>query len=350
MKAQDLRKKLYELWRRRAVTVFTAAVIFCAGMAATDWAGAIYILTGNEGDAIMLDGAPAKIPDYAKKILYKANGTQGYDLHLATGQTVTIRHEGKTLTIRCKRETISHLLDRVGIVPGPLEMVGVDIHEGGVDITVSSDLIYYDRVVEEVVHDTVRVANPSLEKGTEQVIQEGSDGIRAAIYEVTWSNGSELSRQFVEQLNSTAVDEIVEYGTAEPPKAGQPPAVSAERYPIANVSNYADGGGMLTLQSGEQLRFTAAKSMTATAYTTGYGGVGTRTASGTTVHVGTVAVDRKVIPLGTRLYIVTNDGFVYGLSVAEDTGVRGSKVDLYFDTYEECINFGRRGCTVYILA
>ena len=147
-----------------------------------------------------------------------------------------------------------------------------------------------------------------------------------------------------------AVDEIVEYGTAEPPKAGQPPAVSAERSPIANVSNYADGGGMLTLQSGEQLRFTAAKSMTATAYTTGYGGVGTRTASGTTVHVGTVAVDRKVIPLGTRLYIVTNDGFVYGLSVAEDTGVRGSKVDLYFDTYEECINFGRRGCTVYILA
>ena len=181
MKAQDLRKKLYELWRRRAVTVFTAAVIFCAGMAATDWAGAIYILTGNEGDAIMLDSAPAKVPDYAKKILYKANGTQGYDLHLATGQTVTIRHEGKTLTIRCKRETISHLLDRVGIVPGPLEMVGVDIHEGGVDITVSSDLIYYDRVVEEVVHDTVRVANPSLEKGTEQVIQEGSDGIRAAI-------------------------------------------------------------------------------------------------------------------------------------------------------------------------
>ncbi len=63
-----------------------------------------------------------------------------------------------------------------------------------------------------------------------------------------------------------------------------------------------------------------------------------------------MAVDRKVIPLGTRLYIVTNDGFVYGLSVAEDTGVRGSKVDLYFDTYEECINFGRRGCTVYILA
>ena len=62
------------------------------------------------------------------------------------------------------------------------------------------------------------------------------------------------------------------------------------------------------------------------------------------------AVCRALKAQGHRMYIVTNDGFVYGLSVAEDTGVRGSKVDLYFDTYEECINFGRRGCTVYILA
>jgi len=62
-----------------------------------------------------------------------------------------------------------------------------------------------------------------------------------------------------------------------------------------------------------------------------------------------VAVDKKVIPLGTRMYIVTDDGIVYGLSVAEDTGVKGNKVDLYDETYEQCINFGRRACTVYIL-
>ena len=48
--------------------------------------------------------------------------------------------------------------------------------------------------------------------------------------------------------------------------------------------------------------------------------------------------------------LVSNDGtVVYGLAVAEDTGVRGNIVDLYYNTYEECINFGRRGCTVYIL-
>ena len=89
--------------------------------------------------------------------------------------------------------------------------------------------------------------------------------------------------------------------------------------------------------------------MTATAYTAGYGGADYYTATGTSVRVGTVAVDKRVIPLGTKLYIVTNDGIVYGTAVAEDTGVKGDKIDLYFDTYQQCINFGRRGCTVYIL-
>ena len=106
---------------------------------------------------------------------------------------------------------------------------------------------------------------------------------------------------------------------------------------------------MLTLQSGETLAFSGTKSMTATAYTAGHGGADYTTATGTFVHVGTVAVDKSVIPLGTKLYIVTNDGVVYGTAVAEDTGVKGNKIDLYYDTYQQCINFGRRTCTVYIL-
>ena len=119
---------------------------------------------------------------------------------------------------------------------------------------------------------------------------------------------------------------------------------------------YPEGGGQpadrgtLTLADGTTLAFTGVKSMTATAYTAGHGGADYTTATGTLVRVGTVAVDKSVIPLGTRMYIVSNDGsVVYGLAVAEDTGVRGNIVDLYYNTYEECINFGRRGCTVYIL-
>ena len=75
-------------------------------------------------------------------------------------------------------------------------------------------------------------------------------------------------------------------------------------------------------------------------------------ASGNIARVGTVAVDPKVIPLGTALYIVTDDGeYIYGYCIAEDTGgaVKGNIVDLFFDTLEECYAFGRRNCTVYVL-
>lgn len=347
MTTQNLRKKLYEFWRRSGVNVFMAAIILCAAVALTNRAGALYIVTGIDDSAIVLDGA-GEAPEIASKLIYTSNGSRGYDVFLRARQSVTIHYNGETTTAKSRRESISQLLKRLDIIPSPLEMVGVDFSDNGVELTISSELAYYEHVVEEVSYDTVRVANPAMEKGTENVVQKGADGIRSSIYEVVWSDSMEVTRQFVEELDSTAVDEIVEYGTASPAK--EIPAVfPSNDSPIVNVSTNADGSGVLTLASGEKLGFSSVKSMTATAYTAGYGGADYCTATGTTVRVGTVAVDKRVIPLGTRMYIVTNDGIVYGTAVAEDTGVRGNKVDLYFNTYEECINFGRRSCSVYIL-
>lgn len=62
------------------------------------------------------------------------------------------------------------------------------------------------------------------------------------------------------------------------------------------------------MKSGDSVHFSGSMKVTCTAYTAGYGGVGTRTATGTTVHVGTVAVDKKVIPLGTEMFIVGSSG------------------------------------------
>ena len=188
------------------------------------------------------------------------------------------------------------------------------------------------------------MANPDLLEGTENVVQEGADGVRTSIYEVVWSNGQQISRQFVEELDSTAVDQIIEYGTAKP----QPEMGSDLGKPV-DIKKNADGSGTLRFADGSTLNFSGAKTMTATAYTAGHGGADYTTATGTFVQVGTVAVDKNVIPLGTRMFIVTNDGIVYGMAVAEDTGVRGNVIDLYYGTYRECIEFGRRSCTVYIL-
>ena len=70
------------------------------------------------------------------------------------------------------------------------------------------------------------------------------------------------------------------------------------------------------------------------------------TANGTKAGYGVVAVDTAVIPLGTRLYI---EG--YGYAVAADTGgaIDGHDIDLGFMTVDECIQWGRRDVTVYVL-
>jgi 3D (Asp-Asp-Asp) domain-containing protein len=76
------------------------------------------------------------------------------------------------------------------------------------------------------------------------------------------------------------------------------------------------------------------------------------TATGTVAKVGTVAVDPKLIPYGTKMYIEAEDGsWVYGYAVAEDCGggIKGNKIDLFFDTYDECIKFGVRKAVVYIV-
>ena len=59
----------------------------------------------------------------------------------------------------------------------------------------------------------------------------------------------------------------------------------------------------------------------------------------------TIAVDRKVIPLGT--HIIYN-GIEY---VAEDTGsaIKGNKIDIYFDSHEEALEFGKQRIEIEVL-
>jgi 3D (Asp-Asp-Asp) domain-containing protein/peptidoglycan hydrolase CwlO-like protein len=88
--------------------------------------------------------------------------------------------------------------------------------------------------------------------------------------------------------------------------------------------------------------------MTATAYYAGGGGLNGNgiTATGLRARKGIIAVDPGVIPLGTTLYI---DG--YGTALAADTGgwIKGNRVDLCFDTLEECYRYGRRKIYVYLV-
>ena len=76
------------------------------------------------------------------------------------------------------------------------------------------------------------------------------------------------------------------------------------------------------------------------------------TATGIRATYGVVAVDPRVIPLGSKLFIQTTDGsFTYGYALAADTGgaIKGNRIDLCFDSRQDALNFGRRNVVVYVL-
>ena len=282
------------------------------------------------GDVFLTDGSAS---------LVSRQG--GSELALASGRTVTVTHQDLTFSTVSRQETVTELLARLDVQPSPLEMVSVAILDNGIEIIVNSEFVFYEHITNTTEHETVYQYNDKLPDWQENVLQEGRDGERREVYEVIYQDGEETARQLINVVDTPAEPTIIEKGTRAN-FANNGDEVSA-------INTNADGSGTITLDNGQTLTFSSSRTMKGTAYTTG-GKVGTRTASGTQVRVGVVAVDRSVMPLGTKVYVVSNDGsYVYGFAVAEDTGVRGNIIDLYMDTYNECIQFGVRDCTVYIL-
>lgn len=317
----------------RTAALVAALAMILTSTASMGHAAALYILNGSQDSVIML-GTMSHVTERRFSMIDLSTGEKTRDLTLSAGLPVTVRRDSTTIVTTSRQESVVALLERLEVQLSPLEMVTVDRSDKRVEITIGEEIVYYDHVTETVPYETERVPNPALPVGTEIVKQVGQDGVSTRVYEVVLSHGEEISRQLVEESDTTVVNEIVEYST---------------KVEVASVEMHEDGSGTLHLTSGDTLTFSGTKAMTATAYTAGHGGAGYITALGTDLHVGVVAVDKKVIPLRSKVLVVTKGGMVYGPAIAEDTGVRGDVIDLYMDTYEECRSFGRRGCTVYIL-
>ncbi len=77
------------------------------------------------------------------------------------------------------------------------------------------------------------------------------------------------------------------------------------------------------------------------------GGYGNNTATGTKCTEGrTIAVDPKVIPLGSEVFI---EGF--GSFIAEDTGgaIKQNKIDIYLSDHDRCYSLGVAKANVYLM-
>jgi len=147
------------------------------------------------------------------------------------------------------------------------------------------------------------VDDPEAEIGTERILQKGVEGRRTEIYLVEYWNGKEVERIFLNAQIEPPQKQIVARGTKI----------------IWRNLETPDYGN---------LRYWRKLRVWATSYDGNCLGCRGKTFSGTPVRYGTLAVDPKVIPLGTRVYIPG-----YGIGKAEDIGggIKGERIDLGFD-------------------
>ena len=302
-------------------------------------AHAMYLLANDAYVPVDHPSIDVFLTDANAELISHENGN---DLLLTAGMEVSVSYNGATITTTSIEETVRQLLERVGVSPSPLEMVALAFDENTLSIEISSEFVFYEHVNSITEHEVIYQYNNDKPDWYEEVIQPGSDGVYSEVYEIVYQDGIETGRQLIEVIDTEPVTEIIEKGTI--------PNFANNDDPVSSITTNEDGTGFITLENGQVITFNAVRTMKGTAYNCNEPGLGTRTASGTTVHWGVVAVDRKVIPLGTKLYIVSNDGYlVYGFAIAEDTGVRGERIDLYMENWDDMINFGIRNCTVYIL-
>ncbi|AMN32779.1 TPA: 3D domain-containing protein [Clostridium perfringens] len=123
-------------------------------------------------------------------------------------------------------------------------------------------------------------------------------------------------------------------------------AEEAAKNNAANSSNTTSSNNSSSQPSSDG-KYKKTLSMEATAYSGG-----TLTAMGLKPvrdpgGISTIAVDPSVIPLGSKVYIPG-----YGYAIASDTGgvIKGNIIDLYMNSHDECISWGRRQVTLHIVA
>ena len=260
------------------------------------------------------------------------------------GREVTVSYRGEVISVPTSGETVGELLARLGLdvtEKDTLSHALTDPVADGMTVRVDTVEIRQETYTTAIPHETSLCDDTSLPEGKTEVLIEGRDGQLQCTAEVTCVNGEETERKVLTRKQILApITEIIAQGTGNPEfekDSGKMPVI---------------GDGYIIMPSGELLNYYKTDYVTATGYTHTDAGCDLITSTGTTVRYGTVAVDPRFIPYGTRMLIVSHDGErYYGVATAEDCGgaIKRDKMDLYFPTYEECIEFGRRRCTIYFL-
>ena len=388
-------KKNEFLFRTAAILLPLISIVLL--LSQTAFAQNTYVITDGERIVIHTSSAtdPAEVLDEAGLTLgsddtYTTQGGDGVsEITVRRNLTILIDNCGKELTLEASAGTVKALLEQLDIMPDENSTVSVALDAplyDGMEIAITRTILSTETYTKAIPYETTYYEDDTLPIGTQAVISEGRNGEMICTAEVTYRNGVETNRNVIKQiLNRQATPRIIAIGTADPltgidfsqfdisdsndtvaeeypPEQTTPEEESEpededpveENEPADEEIDYPIiGENTITTASGEVLTYTHTMTVEATAYTKTDAGCDDWTATGTLARYGAIAVDPSVIPYGTRMYIVSWDGsVVYGYATAEDCGgaINGARVDLYYDTYEECIQFGRRDCIIYFLS
>ncbi|WP_066321895.1 G5 and 3D domain-containing protein [Bacillus sp. FJAT-29814] len=286
----------------------------------TIWTTAGTVAEALEAENIILNDHDKISPDPQTAIKEKMKiGIQlAFRLSLVDG--------GKEQDVWSTSTTVADFLKQQGIELNELDRVEPSLTET-IAVNGVVNVIRVEKVT-DVVEEPVEFAvitkkDEGLEKGKERTVTQGKQGLISKQYEVVLENGKEVSRTVIsEQVLRAKQDQVVAVGTKD-----------------------------LALQVSRGAEETGTEYyVTATAYTAYCNGCSGRTATGFDLRANPnakiIAVDPRVIPLGTKVYV---EG--YGYAVAADTGgaIKGNKIDVFMSSKADAYRWGRKKVKIKIL-
>lgn len=274
------------------------------------------------GDFLEKEGIVLKNKDLVSPSLDKEID-KDMKIVISSPKSYHIKDGKKTIIAEASGYTVADVLDNLDIKLNKLDRVSLPLDE----IAKEGMEIRIDRVVVENLENKIEIPfetesreNKDMFEGEKKVITKGEVGQKTESLKNTYVNGVlETTEVLKSEITKDPVKEVVEVGTKKGTQA--PNGKNAKRVIVMQATAYDPTAG-------------------------------SKTAMGTRARVGAVAVDPKVIPLGSKLYIESMDGFAsYGYATAEDTGgaIKGNRIDLFYNSNAEANRFGRRNVKVYVL-
>lgn len=287
------------------------------------------------------------------------------ELHtdLESNMSITIQRRNKILISADGR--IKEYCVPIGVTIGEaIRLLEIPLYEDDIvdkdmsemvvnDMQISIERVGYRNKIttKPVPYKTVRKNADYLDEGKTVVSVKGANGESEIVIKETLKDGEVVNSEEVKnKVTVQPVDEVILIGTKKKNQTVQVSPTTPDKAAPSTGSVGSDNVGTIKDHKGNTLSYSKVLTGSGTAYTADPGAI---TSTGTVAKYGTVAVNPNIIPYGTKLYIVSTDGFVYGYATACDTGGalrQGTAlVDLYMNSTQECYNFGRRTVKVYIL-